>query len=84
MMFTVRDSPSMIDKSLKNFGKRVRELRERSGLSQEALAAKAGIHRTYMGGIERGERNLCLKNILRLAAAIGVPPGDLFEETGTP
>jgi len=74
----------MIDKSLKNFGKRVRELRERSGLSQEALAAKAGIHRTYMGGIERGERNLCLKNILRLAAAIGVPPGDLFEETGTP
>jgi transcriptional regulator with XRE-family HTH domain len=84
MVFILRDSHPMVDKSLKNFGKRVRELRERSGLSQEALAAKAGIHRTYMGGIERGERNLCLKNILRLAAAIGVRPGELFEEAGTP
>jgi transcriptional regulator with XRE-family HTH domain len=63
---------------LKEFGNRIRSLREQSGLSQEALAAKAGVHRTYMGGIERGERNLCLKNILRLAEALGVHPADLF------
>ncbi|NUQ64679.1 MAG: helix-turn-helix transcriptional regulator [Pirellulales bacterium] len=64
---------------LKAFGKRVRSMRERAGLGQEALAAKAGIHRTYMGGVERGERNLCLKNILRLAEALGVHPRDLFD-----
>jgi len=63
---------------LKRFGERVRALRERTGLSQEALAAKAGIHRTYMGGVERGERNICLKNIVRLAAALGVDPRELF------
>ncbi len=54
----------------KRFGDRVRTLRERTGLSQEALAARAGIHRTYMGGVERGERNIGLKNIVRLAAAL--------------
>lgn len=70
----------MKDDPLQWFGQRVRALRERTGLSQEALAAKAGIHRTYMGGIERGERNLCLRNILRLAAALGVHPRDLFSD----
>lgn len=63
---------------LKQFGAQVRLLREQAGLSQEVLAAKAGIHRTYMGGVERGERNPCLKNILRLAEALGVHPRDLF------
>jgi transcriptional regulator with XRE-family HTH domain len=66
---------------LKRFGKRVRTLREQVGLSQEALAAKAGIHRTYMGGVERGERNICLRNIIRLAAALGVHPRELFEKS---
>ena len=70
----------MKDDSLKRFGQRVRVLRELTGLSQEALAAKAGIHRTYMGGIERGERNICLRNIIRLAEALGVPPRNLFGE----
>src|SRR5205814_6514986 len=69
---------SMRANPLKHFGERVRTLREQTGLSQEALAAKAGIHRTYMGGVERGERNICLKNILRLAEALGVHPRDLF------
>lgn len=64
---------------LKRFGRRVRALRLRTGASQESLAAAAGIHRTYMGGIERGERNLCLKNIVRLAKALGVSPRDFFE-----
>jgi transcriptional regulator with XRE-family HTH domain len=68
----------MRNNPLKRFGERVRALRERSGLSQEALAAKAGIHRTYMGGVERGERNICLKNILRLSEALGVHPRNLF------
>jgi transcriptional regulator with XRE-family HTH domain len=62
------------------FGKRVRSLRERAGLSQEALAERAGIHRTYLGGVERGERNLGLKNVFRIAGALGVPPADLFPE----
>ena len=65
---------------LKRFGDRVRTLRERLGLSQEALAAKAGIHRTYVGGVERGERNVSLKNILRLATALGVHPREMFNE----
>ena len=65
---------------LKRFGNRVRRLRQRLELSQEALAAKAGIHRTYMGGVERGERNISLKNIYRLAEALGVPPCELFGE----
>ena len=64
----------------KRFGARVRALREQAGVSQEALAAKAGIHRTYMGGVERGERNPCLKNILRLADALGVSPADFFPD----
>lgn len=69
---------------LEQFGRRVRALRERLGLSQEALAAQAGIHRTYMGGIERGERNICLRNIVRLAAALGVHPRELFEGAASP
>ena len=64
----------------KRFGRCIRSLREQAGLSQEALAAKAGIHRTYMGGVERGERNISLKNIVRLAAALGVHPRELFDE----
>lgn len=65
---------------LKKFGEHVRVLREQLGVSQEALAAEAGIHRTYMGGVERGERNICLKNIVRLAKALGVPTRELFSE----
>jgi transcriptional regulator with XRE-family HTH domain len=60
------------------FGKAVRTLRETTGLSQEALADRAGVHRTYLGGIERGERNLSLANILRVADALGVRPSELL------
>jgi transcriptional regulator with XRE-family HTH domain len=64
---------------LKKFGARVRAQREKAGLSQEALADEADIHRTYIGGVERGERNLGLKNVLRIAKALGVSPAELFE-----
>jgi len=77
-VFICPNSTSMRDNPLKRFGERVRALREQTGLSQEALAAKAGIHRTYMGGVERGERNICLRNILRLAEALDVHPRELF------
>ena len=57
---------------LTSFGRRVSSLRRASGLSQEQLAAKAGLHRTYIGGVERGERNVSLLNIHRLAEALGI------------
>jgi transcriptional regulator with XRE-family HTH domain len=60
------------------FGERVRKLRLERGLTQEALAARAGLHSTYVGGIERGERNVGLENILKIARALNVPPSDLF------
>lgn len=61
------------------FGQRVRELRKVRGWSQEELAHRAGLHYTYVGGIERGERNPALVNIGRIARALGVTPGELFE-----
>ena len=62
----------------KQFGERIRELRLAKGLSQEEMAFKAGVHRTYLGGIERGERNPSLKNIAAIAEALGVTLSILF------
>jgi transcriptional regulator with XRE-family HTH domain len=62
----------------KRFGERVRELRQAKGLSQEELAFRAKIHRTYLGGIERGERNPGLKNIAAIAKALEVSMSKLF------
>jgi transcriptional regulator with XRE-family HTH domain len=62
----------------KLFGKRVRELRLARRLSQEELAFRADIHRTYLGGIERGERNPALKNIAAIAKALDVSLSELF------
>lgn len=61
------------------FGKQVRKLRLAKGLSQEELAELAELHRNYIGGIERGERNLGLLNIVQLARALSVKPAMLFE-----
>jgi len=63
---------------LKRFGERVRMLRKARGFSQEAFAAKCGLDRTYIGGVERGERNLGLLNVLRIAEALGVRCSELM------
>jgi len=62
----------------KQFGERVRKLRLVRNLSQEQLAFKASMHRTYLGGIERGERNPSLKNIAATADALGITLSELF------
>jgi transcriptional regulator with XRE-family HTH domain len=62
----------------KHFGERLREIRKLKALSQESLALTCGLDRTYIGGVERGERNISLVNIHRIATALGVPPKDLF------
>ena len=61
-----------------HFGERVRELRKEKGLSQEALALACDLDRTYIGGVERGERNVSLVNIHRLARALAIAPRDLL------
>jgi len=61
------------------FGKRVRELRKQTGLSQEAFADKCGLDRTYIGGIERGERNVALRNINAIARALGISMSKLMD-----
>ena len=64
---------------LKKFGNQVRSLRNKAGISQGKLAELAKMHRTYVSGIERGERNVSLLNIIRLAKALGVSVSELME-----
>jgi transcriptional regulator with XRE-family HTH domain len=64
------------------FGRRLRELRKQSGLSQEALAHESGLDRSYVGGVERGEYNISLLNICLLAEALNVPPHELLTFSG--
>ncbi len=61
------------------FGQRLRELRHAQGLSQEELAFKAGLHRTYVSSAERGKRNVGLVNVERLARALDIDIRDLFD-----
>ena len=68
-----RPSPAVV------FGERVRARRLELGLSQEALGEVAGLHRTYVGSLERGERNVALLNIVRPARALALDPGRLLE-----
>ena len=62
---------------LMRFGSAVREARQAKGISQEHLAELANLHRTYIGSIERGERNVSILNILKIASALGTTPAEL-------
>lgn len=62
------------------FGAAVRRLRQERGWSQETFAERVGVHRTYMGDVERGERNISLLNIGRIAVALDLPLGRLMGE----
>lgn len=61
-----------------NFGNKVREERLKRNLSQEELAERAGVHRTYIGMIERAEKNITLSNIEKIALALGIEISQLF------
>ena len=63
---------------LVKFGKKVREERTRLGLSQEELASRAGVHRTYIGMIERAEKNITLENIEKIARGLKTKPSNLI------
>jgi transcriptional regulator with XRE-family HTH domain len=68
------------DRLLRALGQRIRELRTEQGYSQEAFADKCGVHRTFMGTVERGESNLSFQNIARVATTLGVPLSTLFRD----
>ena len=62
------------------FAENIKRLRREQGISQEALADKAGLHRTYVGAVERGERNITLLNANRIAEALVVKLSDCLKE----
>lgn len=69
------------DESIKiAFGRALRELRAEAGLSQEQLAAKARLNRTYVGDVERGERNIAIVNMQKLAKALGIRLSEIVRE----
>ena len=68
----------MAVRTLEKFGTHLRELREARDLSQTQLSDLAGLNRNYVGDVERGRRNPCLDNIIRLAEALNVAPAELF------
>lgn len=70
--------PTEVDTYLSAFGDHLRSLRRKAGLSQEEAADRAGIHVTYLSGVERGLRNPSIRNVRRLALALGVPTKELF------
>lgn len=67
-----------------SFGERVRILRQGLGLSQESLADRCGVHWTFLGQVERGQRNISLHNLLKIASGLGVDPGELVSGLSPP
>ena len=65
---------------LVRFGQKVRSERKRKGLSQEELSSRAGVHRTYVGMIERAEKNIALANIEKICKALGLSIRDFFKD----
>lgn len=66
------------DPILRAFGCRLKQNRELKGLTQESLAEKAGLDRTYLSDIERGTRNPGIRNVITIIGALGIPPSDFF------
>ena len=64
----------------KEFGHRLRQIRQNMGLSQEELAHLCNLDRSYMGGVERGERNISLVNIHKIADALNISPREFFND----
>ena len=73
-------SAAKLKETRKHFGSRLRQLRQDRSWSQEAFADECGLHRTYIGGVERGERNVSLNNIAKIAAALDVDIAILFKK----
>jgi transcriptional regulator with XRE-family HTH domain len=65
---------------LVNLGKKIRSIREKKGLSQESAALASGLDRSYFGGVERGEHNIAVINLEKIAIALGIPTKDLFHK----
>jgi transcriptional regulator with XRE-family HTH domain len=76
----MKPTDATFDNERTRLGRRVRFLRLKAGLSQEDFADACGLDRTYVGGIERGERNPSLKNILKLASTLDVTVPELFSD----
>ncbi|HTW43105.1 MAG TPA: helix-turn-helix transcriptional regulator [Solirubrobacteraceae bacterium] len=76
--------PKPISPATKTFGERVRDRRQSLGLSQEAMAHQIGIHWTFLGQVERGQRNLNLHNLLRIAKGLGLDPAELVKGLAPP
>lgn len=72
------------DDLLREFGLRMKAVRQAAGLSQEALAHLAGLHRTYVSSVERGERNIALLNMVTLATVLDVDAGTLIARMARP
>ena len=72
--------PNIDDRDLlKNLGRQLRTLREQTGKSQDTLANDSGLHRTYIGAVERGERNPTIVTLSRYAAGLGLTVADLVD-----
>jgi transcriptional regulator with XRE-family HTH domain len=79
MVVNDHDVHMAVGQDRRRFGLRVRDLRKERGWSQEKLADKSDLDRSYVGGVERGERNISLDNICRIARALGVSPATLMD-----
>jgi transcriptional regulator with XRE-family HTH domain len=73
----------LLENVQRSLGQRIRDLRTRQGWSQEKFAQVCGLHRTYMGHLERGEKNVSLATVLRVANALGIRLGALFARVPT-
>lgn len=81
LRFSKNNKAKIVKKAiLIKFGNKVKEIRLKQNISQEKLAEKANVHRTYIGMIERAERNITLVNIEKIANALGIQIADLFIE----